>query len=542
MMSSSLMPLLCRNERRILLVVRSFLHSKGITDTDIMEEYTPFGHSDYQTIIAKIKKFASEGKKTAVVSTINGDSNVPFYKELGNQGLKATDVPVVAFSVGEEELRGVDTKPLVGHCGWNYFESIKNPTNAAFIKQWTEYSIKKGIPGHKDKPLTTTDGTAYIGIHMWAQAVEKAKSTDTDKVIAAMAGQTFAAPGGFTSTMDAKNHHLHKPVFIGEDQERRPVQRRLEDRVRSRLSRGARSFPRTRARRTSPRRSKALPRRMTRRAVPGSTAGRRDLVSASPDRLAPVHAATNLVGSGALLLGSIGTASFALTDAGAGDRLGRQRPADRRTQRIGGGATRLAVFVKALLDDEVGRCRKVIVHDGKASDAATGAETALPKAPRTSPTTTACAARSRRRSPGCACLPPTPRSSGSRRRARRASLDESQLRLIEKAFAAEANPGLRKSQLERMRGTILISSSDRSKRLAAAGELAGSNRAPSRACCRSGSARAAGRAEVRAAAAAAAGRCGRDSPGASGWRSCSPASASVRCSSWSRSAWRSPTA
>jgi urea transport system substrate-binding protein len=199
-------------------ILRSFLHSKGIKDEDIMEEYTPFGHSDYQSIIAKIKKFSSEGKKTAVVSTINGDSNVPFYKELGNQGLKATDVPVVAFSVGEEELRGVDTKPLVGNlAAWNYFMSIKNPTNTAFIKEWSDYAKKNNIPGHKDKPLTNDPMEAtYIGIHMWAQAVEKAKSTDTDKVIAAMAGQTYKAPGGFMSTMDAKNHHLHKPVFIGE--------------------------------------------------------------------------------------------------------------------------------------------------------------------------------------------------------------------------------------------------------------------------------------------------------------------------------------
>ncbi|MCD2343483.1 urea ABC transporter substrate-binding protein [Ideonella azotifigens] len=199
-------------------ILRAFLHSKGVADTDIMEEYTPFGHSDYQGIIAKIKKFAGEGKKTAVISTINGDSNVPFYKELGNQGLKATDVPVVAFSVGEEELRGVDTKPLVGHlAAWNYFMSIKNPTNTAFIKEWSDYAKAKGIPGHKDKPLTNDPMEAtYIGIHMWAQAVAKAKSTDTDKVIAAMAGQTFKAPGGFTSTMDKENHHLHKPVFIGE--------------------------------------------------------------------------------------------------------------------------------------------------------------------------------------------------------------------------------------------------------------------------------------------------------------------------------------
>ena len=199
-------------------ILRSFLKSKGVAEADIMEEYTPFGHSDYQTIIANIKKFAADGKKTAVISTINGDSNVPFYKELGNQGLKATDVPVVAFSVGEEELRGVDTKPLVGHlAAWNYFMSLKNPANTEFTKKWADYAKKKGIAGHKDKPLTNDPMEAtYIGIYMWKQAVEKAKSTDTDKVIAAMAGQTFKAPGGFTSTMDTKNHHLHKPVFIGE--------------------------------------------------------------------------------------------------------------------------------------------------------------------------------------------------------------------------------------------------------------------------------------------------------------------------------------
>ena len=197
-------------------ILRAFLKSKGVKDADIDEKYTPFGHSDYQTIVADIKKFAAGGK-TAVISTINGDSNVPFYKELGNQGLKATDVPVVAFSVGEEELRGVDTKPLVGHlAAWNYFMSIKNPTNDAFKKQWADYSKAKKLPG-ADKPLTNDPMEAtYIGIHMWKQAVEKAKSTDSDKVIAAMAGQTFKAPSGITSKMDEKNHHLHKSVFIGE--------------------------------------------------------------------------------------------------------------------------------------------------------------------------------------------------------------------------------------------------------------------------------------------------------------------------------------
>jgi urea transport system substrate-binding protein len=197
-------------------ILRAFLHSKGVADKDIDEKYTPFGHADYQTIVADIKKFAGGGK-TAVISTINGDSNVPFYKELGNQGLKATDVPVVAFSVGEEELRGVDTKPLVGHlAAWNYFMSVKNPENDAFRRKWAAYAKAKKLPG-ADKPLTNDPMEAtYVGIHMWKQAVEKANSFDTDKVIVAMGGQTFKAPDGFTIRMDEKNHHLHKPVMIGE--------------------------------------------------------------------------------------------------------------------------------------------------------------------------------------------------------------------------------------------------------------------------------------------------------------------------------------
>jgi len=197
-------------------ILRAYLKSKGVADKDIDEKYTPFGHSDYQTIVADIKKF-SAGGKTAVVSTINGDSNVPFYKELGNAGLKAKDVPVVAFSVGEEELRGVDTKPLVGHlAAWNYFMSIKGPANEEFIKKWSAYAKAKKLPS-ADKPLTNDPMEAtYIGINMWAQAVKKAGSTETDKVIAAMAGQTFKAPSGITSMMDPKNHHLHKSVFIGE--------------------------------------------------------------------------------------------------------------------------------------------------------------------------------------------------------------------------------------------------------------------------------------------------------------------------------------
>jgi urea transport system substrate-binding protein len=198
-------------------ILRAFLKSKGVAETDIMEEYTPFGHSDYQTIIAKIKKFSSEGKKTAVVSTINGDSNVPFYKELGNAGLKATDVPVVAFSVGEEELRGVDTKPLVGHlAAWNYFMSLKNPENEKFVKMYKDWAKKNKLPNADSVVTNDPMEATFVGIHMWKQAVEKAKSTNVDKVIAAMAGQTFNAPSGFVLKMDETNHHLWKPVFIGE--------------------------------------------------------------------------------------------------------------------------------------------------------------------------------------------------------------------------------------------------------------------------------------------------------------------------------------
>ncbi|MGO4329168.1 MULTISPECIES: urea ABC transporter substrate-binding protein [unclassified Cupriavidus] len=196
-------------------ILRAFLKSKGVADKDIEEVYTPFGHSDYQTIVANIKKF-SQGGKTAVISTINGDSNVPFYKELGNAGLKAKDVPVVAFSVGEEELRGIDTKPLVGHlAAWNYFMSVKNPENDAFKKQWAAWVKANNLPGAEKRVTNDPMEATYVGIHMWAQAVKKAGTTDTDKVRAAMYGQTFKAPDGFTLTM-GENHHLYKPVMIGE--------------------------------------------------------------------------------------------------------------------------------------------------------------------------------------------------------------------------------------------------------------------------------------------------------------------------------------
>ncbi len=194
-------------------ILEAYLKSKGVADADILINYTPFGHSDWQSIVADIKRFGSAGKKTAVVSTINGDANVPFYKELGNQGIKADDIPVVAFSVGEEELSGIDTKPLVGHlAAWNYFMSVDTPENATFIETW-----KKFI---KDPKRVTNDPmeATYIGFKMWVNAVKKAGTTDTDAVEQAMIGQQTPNLTGGIAVMN-KNHHLSKPVLIGEIQE-----------------------------------------------------------------------------------------------------------------------------------------------------------------------------------------------------------------------------------------------------------------------------------------------------------------------------------
>jgi urea transport system substrate-binding protein len=194
-------------------ILEAYLKSKGVKDDDILINYTPFGHSDWQNIVAQIKKFGSAGKKTAVVSTINGDANVPFYKELGNQGIKATDIPVVAFSVGEEELAGIDTKPLIGHlAAWNYFESVDTPENKAFIDQWHAYT--------KNPKRTTNDPMEahYIGFNMWVKAVEKAGTTDPSKVIDAMSGVSVPNLSGGMSAM-MPNHHITKPVLIGEIQD-----------------------------------------------------------------------------------------------------------------------------------------------------------------------------------------------------------------------------------------------------------------------------------------------------------------------------------
>lgn len=194
-------------------ILEAYLKSKGVADEDIMVNYTPFGHSDWQNIVAEIKRFGGTGKNTAVVSTINGDANVPFYRELGNQEVSAEDIPVIAFSVGEEELSGMSTGPLVGHlAAWNYFMSEETKENEEFIKKWHAFI--------KDEKRVTNDPMEahYIGFNMWVKAVEKAGTTDTDKVIDAMVGVKVPNLTGGTSEMLA-NHHITKPVLIGEIQD-----------------------------------------------------------------------------------------------------------------------------------------------------------------------------------------------------------------------------------------------------------------------------------------------------------------------------------
>ena len=193
-------------------ILKAYLKAKGVADADIMINYTPFGHSDWQTIVSDIKSFGSEGKKTAVVSTINGDANVPFYKELGNQNVDASDIPVIAFSVGEEELSGLDTAPLVGHlAAWNYFMSVDAESNYEFIDKWTAFI-------GDDKRVTNDPMEAhYIGFNMWVKAVEKAGTTDAEAVQEAIIGITTPNLSGGVSAM-MPNHHITKPVLIGEIQ------------------------------------------------------------------------------------------------------------------------------------------------------------------------------------------------------------------------------------------------------------------------------------------------------------------------------------
>ena len=194
-------------------VLEAYLKSKGFKSEDIMVNYTPFGHSDWQSIVSDIKKFGTAGKKAAVVSTINGDANVPFYKELASQGISAKDIPVVAFSVGEEELTGIDTKPLVGHlAAWNYFESVDSEINDEFIDKWHKFT--KNEDRVTNDPMEAT----YIGFNMWVKAVEKAGTTDSEAVQEALIGVAVPNLSGSVATM-MPNHHITKPIFIGEIQD-----------------------------------------------------------------------------------------------------------------------------------------------------------------------------------------------------------------------------------------------------------------------------------------------------------------------------------
>ena len=194
-------------------ILEAYLKSKGIADKDIMVNYTPFGQSDWQSIVADVKKFGSAGQKTAIVSTINGDANVPFYKELANQSITPDQIPAIAFSVGEQELSGIDTKPLVGHlAAWNYFESIDTPANETFIKNWKAF--KKDDNAVTNDPMEAT----YIGFNMWVNAVEKAGTTDSDAVKKALIGVEVPNLTGGTAKM-LPNHMITKPVFIGEIQD-----------------------------------------------------------------------------------------------------------------------------------------------------------------------------------------------------------------------------------------------------------------------------------------------------------------------------------
>ncbi|ULB09244.1 urea ABC transporter substrate-binding protein [Cereibacter azotoformans] len=190
-------------------ILESYLQQKGIAKGDIFVNYTPFGHSDWSKIVADVKALGADGKKVGVISTINGDANIGFYKELAAAGISADDIPVVAFSVGEEELSGLDTSNLVGHlAAWNYFQSAESPENETFITDW---KARMGENRVTNDPMEAT----YIGFNMWVNAVTEAGTTDVDPVAEAMIGQKFPNLTGSEAEM-LPNHHLTKPVLIGE--------------------------------------------------------------------------------------------------------------------------------------------------------------------------------------------------------------------------------------------------------------------------------------------------------------------------------------
>lgn len=195
-------------------ILRAMLLKKGIAEKDIMEEYTPFHHQDYQTIVAKIKRFCAGGK-AAVINTVNGDSNVPLFKELANTGVKAEECPVMSFSVAEDELRGLDTKPLVGHlAAWNYFQSVSTPENKELVKKFKDFAKKNNLPGGASRVVDDPMFWGYNGLYLWKAAVEKAGSTDVDAVLKAYPGLEVQTAAG-KIVADTRNHHTAKPVYIG---------------------------------------------------------------------------------------------------------------------------------------------------------------------------------------------------------------------------------------------------------------------------------------------------------------------------------------
>jgi urea transport system substrate-binding protein len=196
-------------------ILKAFLLSEGVPEENIVEEYTPFSHADYQTIVGKINDFGQDGDAT-VLSTINGDSNVPFYREFVNQGLSADDIPIMAFSVAEDELRSMETESLVGHlASWNYFQSLDTPANNAFVEDFKSYADANGLPGGRSRVTDDPIEAAYFGVYVWKAAVERAGTFDVDAVREAILGLEFDAPGG-PKQMHAENHHTYKPVYIGE--------------------------------------------------------------------------------------------------------------------------------------------------------------------------------------------------------------------------------------------------------------------------------------------------------------------------------------
>ncbi|WP_275168413.1 urea ABC transporter substrate-binding protein [Bradyrhizobium sp. CSS354] len=190
-------------------ILSAYLYSEGVAPEDITTIYTPFGQSEWREIVGRIKAFGSKGKRTAVISTINGDANTSFYRELIAQQVSATTLPVMALSIGDRELHQIGADRLAGQmAAWNYFQSIKSPENDAFVKMWTDFN------GQRDSMTNDPMEATFVGFRMWAQAVSQAGTVEVNAVRQAMYGQRVKAPSGFEVVMNT-NHHLSKPAMVG---------------------------------------------------------------------------------------------------------------------------------------------------------------------------------------------------------------------------------------------------------------------------------------------------------------------------------------